>query len=31
MIKLVTLDFDGTTADTMPMLENIAVKLMVKY
>jgi len=31
MIKLVTLDFDGTTADTMPTLEEIAVKLMTKY
>lgn len=31
MIKLVTLDFDGTTADTMPTLEEIAVKLMVKH
>jgi phosphoglycolate phosphatase-like HAD superfamily hydrolase len=31
MIKLVTLDFDGTTADTMPTLEEFAVKLMVKY
>ncbi len=31
MIKLVTLDFDGTTADTMPTLEEIAIKLMMKY
>ncbi|MCG3252722.1 MAG: HAD family hydrolase [Candidatus Heimdallarchaeota archaeon] len=31
MIKLVTLDFDGTTADTMPTLEEIAVKLITKY
>ncbi len=31
MIKLVTLDFDGTTADTMPTLEKIAVRLMVKF
>ena len=31
MIKLVTLDFDGTTADTMPTLEQIAVKLITKY
>lgn len=31
MIKIVTLDFDGTTADTMPTLEEIAVKLMTKY
>ncbi|NHJ86792.1 MAG: hypothetical protein FK734_15115 [Asgard group archaeon] len=29
MIKMITLDFDGTTADTMPTLEKIAVKLMV--
>lgn len=31
MIKMVTLDFDGTTADTMPTLENIAVKLITKH
>ena len=31
MIKLVTLDFDGTIADTMPTLEEIAVKLITKY
>ncbi|TET30437.1 MAG: hypothetical protein E3J70_04645 [Candidatus Heimdallarchaeota archaeon] len=31
MIKLVTLDFDGITADTMPALEEIAIKLMMKY
>ena len=30
MIKLVALDFDGTTADTMPTLENIAVRLLVE-
>ena len=28
MIKAVVLDFDGTTADTMPTLEKIAVKLL---
>ncbi|MBN1328964.1 MAG: HAD hydrolase-like protein [Candidatus Heimdallarchaeota archaeon] len=31
MIKLIALDFDGTTADTMPTLEKIAVKLITKY
>ncbi|MFW9923409.1 MAG: HAD family hydrolase [Candidatus Thorarchaeota archaeon] len=31
MIKMVTLDFDGTTADTMPTLEQIAVKLITKH
>jgi len=31
MIKLITLDFDGTTADTMPTLEEIAIRLMVKF
>lgn len=31
MIKLVVLDFDGITADTMPTLEEIAVKLIVKH
>jgi phosphoglycolate phosphatase-like HAD superfamily hydrolase len=31
MIKLVILDFDGITADTMPTLEKIAVKLIVKH
>ncbi len=30
MIKMVTLDFDGTTADTMPTLEKIAVRLMTE-
>ncbi|NHJ33516.1 MAG: hypothetical protein FK732_11715 [Asgard group archaeon] len=30
MLKLVTLDFDGTTADTMPKLEEIAVRLIVE-
>jgi len=30
MIKLVTLDFDGTTADTMPKLEEIAVRLLIE-
>ena len=30
MIKLIALDFDGTTADTMPTLEKIAVKLIVE-
>jgi phosphoglycolate phosphatase-like HAD superfamily hydrolase len=28
---MVTLDFDGTTADTMPTLESYAVKLITKY
>ena len=31
MIKLIALDFDGTTADTMPTLERYAVDLMVQY
>ena len=31
MIKLIALDFDGTTADTMPTLERYAVELMVQY
>jgi len=31
MIRLITLDFDGTTADTMPTLERIAVRLMTQY
>jgi len=31
MIKLIALDFDGTTADTMPTLEKYAVELMVQY
>ena len=31
MVKLITLDFDGTTADTMPTLEKIAVKLITQY
>ena len=30
MIKLIALDFDGTTADTMPTLEKIAVKLITE-
>ena len=28
MIKMITLDFDGTTADTMPTLEKTAVRLI---
>ncbi len=31
MIRLIALDFDGTTADTMPTLERYAVELMVQY
>ncbi|MBD3191487.1 MAG: HAD hydrolase-like protein [Candidatus Heimdallarchaeota archaeon] len=31
MIKLITLDFDGTTANTMPTLEQIAVRLMTNH
>lgn len=31
MIKLIALDFDGTTADTMPTLEEYAVELIVQY
>ena len=30
MIKMITLDFDGTTADTMPTLEKTAVRLIVE-
>jgi phosphoglycolate phosphatase-like HAD superfamily hydrolase len=30
MIKMITLDFDGTTADTMPTLEKTAVKLIME-
>ncbi|NHJ05437.1 MAG: HAD family hydrolase [Candidatus Heimdallarchaeota archaeon] len=31
MIKMITLDFDGTTADTMPTLEKIAIRLMTNH
>ncbi|TFF85163.1 HAD family hydrolase [Candidatus Heimdallarchaeota archaeon] len=31
MIKLITFDFDGTTADTMPFLEKIAIKLLTQF
>ena len=30
MIKMITLDFDGTTADTMPTLEKTAVRLITE-
>ncbi|MHA1366298.1 MAG: HAD family hydrolase [Candidatus Heimdallarchaeota archaeon] len=30
MIKMITLDFDGTTADTMPTLEKTAVRLIMQ-
>ncbi|MHA1125112.1 MAG: HAD family hydrolase [Candidatus Heimdallarchaeota archaeon] len=30
MIKMITLDFDGTTADTMPTLEKTAVRLIIQ-
>ena len=30
-IKLICLDFDGTIADTMPVLEKNAVMLFIKY
>jgi len=30
MIKMITLDFDGTTADTMPSLEKIAARLITQ-
>ncbi|MHA1990162.1 MAG: HAD family hydrolase [Candidatus Hodarchaeales archaeon] len=30
-LKLICFDFDGTIADTMPVLENNAVSLLIKY